>query len=64
MVEKLLYVIVSFNLFPEHFDADESKTYFEANFSHVYFILYDNFILAENNLRQRGKQKCIVLEIL
>ncbi|CAH2045652.1 unnamed protein product, partial [Iphiclides podalirius] len=37
----------------EHFDADESKTYFEANFSHVYFILYDNFILAENNLRQR-----------
>ncbi|KPI92408.1 Ral GTPase-activating protein subunit alpha-2 [Papilio xuthus] len=37
----------------EHFDADEAKTYFEANFSHVYFILYDNFILAENNLRQR-----------
>ncbi|XP_068618842.1 probable Rho GTPase-activating protein CG5521 isoform X2 [Battus philenor] len=37
----------------EHFDVDEAKTYFEANFSHVYFILYDNFILAENNLRQR-----------
>ncbi|XP_045502875.1 probable Rho GTPase-activating protein CG5521 isoform X2 [Colias croceus] len=37
----------------EHFDADEAKTYFETNFSHVYFILYDNFILAENSLRQR-----------
>ncbi|KAL0869252.1 hypothetical protein ABMA27_007522 [Loxostege sticticalis] len=37
----------------EHFDADEAKTYFENNFSHVYFILYDNFIQAENNLRQR-----------
>ncbi|CAK1552269.1 unnamed protein product [Leptosia nina] len=37
----------------DHFEADEAKTYFEANFSHVYFILYDNFILAENNLRQR-----------
>ncbi|CAH0728447.1 unnamed protein product, partial [Brenthis ino] len=37
----------------EHFDADEAKNYFENNFSHVYFILYDNFILAENNLRQR-----------
>ncbi|XP_075982938.1 putative Rho GTPase-activating protein CG5521 isoform X2 [Anticarsia gemmatalis] len=37
----------------EHFDVDESKTYFEGNFSHVYFILYDNFIQAENNLRQR-----------
>ncbi|XP_045527991.1 probable Rho GTPase-activating protein CG5521 isoform X1 [Pieris brassicae] len=37
----------------EHFETDEAKTYFEANFSHVYFILYDNFILAENNLRQR-----------
>lgn len=37
----------------EHYDVDESKTYFEGNFSHVYFILYDNFIQAENNLRQR-----------
>ncbi|VVC94839.1 unnamed protein product [Leptidea sinapis] len=37
----------------EHFDIDEAKNYFEANFSHVYFILYDNFILAENNLRQK-----------
>ncbi|XP_049877742.1 probable Rho GTPase-activating protein CG5521 [Pectinophora gossypiella] len=37
----------------EHYDADEAKNYFEANFSHVYFILYDNFIQAENNLRQR-----------
>ncbi|KAL4709379.1 hypothetical protein ACJJTC_013668 [Scirpophaga incertulas] len=37
----------------EHFDADEAKTYFENNFSHVYFILYDNFIQAENNLKQR-----------
>lgn len=41
-------------LLSEHFDAEEAKTYFENNFSHVYFILYDNFILAENNLRQRG----------
>lgn len=40
--------------FTEHYDADEAKSYFEANFSHVYFILYDNFIQAENNLRQRG----------
>ncbi|KOB76717.1 putative tuberin, partial [Operophtera brumata] len=37
----------------EHFDSDEAKTYFESNFSHVYFILYDNFIQAENNLRQK-----------
>ncbi|XP_022817370.1 probable Rho GTPase-activating protein CG5521 isoform X1 [Spodoptera litura] len=37
----------------EHFDTDEAKNYFEGNFSHVYFILYDNFIQAENNLRQR-----------
>ncbi|KAJ0173731.1 hypothetical protein K1T71_010880 [Dendrolimus kikuchii] len=37
----------------EHYDSEEAKTYFEGNFSHVYFILYDNFIQAENNLRQR-----------
>lgn len=45
----------TFVLFSDHFDLDEAKNYFENNFSHVYFILYDNFIQAENNLRQRGK---------
>ncbi|KAK9694341.1 hypothetical protein QE152_g33616 [Popillia japonica] len=34
-------------------DIAEAKGFCEANFSHIYHILYDTFIQAENNLRQR-----------
>ncbi|XP_076233840.1 putative Rho GTPase-activating protein CG5521 isoform X7 [Calliopsis andreniformis] len=37
----------------ENVDTDEAKGFFEGNFSHVYFILYDCFVSAEANLRQR-----------
>ncbi|XP_044013466.1 ral GTPase-activating protein subunit alpha-1 isoform X2 [Aphidius gifuensis] len=37
----------------ENVDTDEAKGFFEGNFSHVYFILYDCFVAAEANLRQR-----------
>ncbi|KAK0164383.1 hypothetical protein PV328_003019 [Microctonus aethiopoides] len=37
----------------ENVDTDEAKGFFEGNFSHVYFILYDCFVTAETNLRQR-----------
>lgn len=38
----------------DNVDSAEAKGLFEANFSHVYNILYDSFIQAETNLRQRG----------
>ncbi|CAD7084282.1 unnamed protein product [Hermetia illucens] len=34
-------------------DIDEAKSLFETNYSHVYYILYDTFVQAETNLRQR-----------
>ncbi|GLH07913.1 Probable Rho GTPase-activating protein CG5521 [Gryllus bimaculatus] len=37
----------------EHVEADEAKNFFESNFSHIYYILYDSFVTAEANLRQR-----------
>ncbi|XP_066587129.1 probable Rho GTPase-activating protein CG5521 isoform X2 [Prorops nasuta] len=37
----------------ENVDIDEAKGFFEGNFSHIYFILYDCFVSAETNLRQR-----------
>lgn len=37
----------------EHVDTEEAKNLFEANYSHVYYILYDTFVQAETNLRQR-----------
>lgn len=35
-------------------ETAEAKGLFEANFSHIYHILYDSFVQAEANLRQRG----------
>jgi hypothetical protein len=35
-------------------DTEEAKSIFESNFSHIYYILYDTFVTAEANLRQRG----------
>ncbi|EDW80787.2 uncharacterized protein Dwil_GK11379 [Drosophila willistoni] len=37
----------------DNVDFEESKSLFETNYSHVYFILYDTFIQAEANLKQK-----------
>ncbi|KAH8417830.1 hypothetical protein KR222_006712 [Zaprionus bogoriensis] len=37
----------------DNVDYEESKSLFETNYSHVYFILYDTFIQAEANLKQK-----------
>ncbi|XP_073994212.1 probable Rho GTPase-activating protein CG5521 isoform X1 [Rhodnius prolixus] len=37
----------------EHVDLEEAKTLFESNYSHIYFVLYECFITAETNLRQK-----------
>lgn len=42
-------------------DLDEAKSLFETNYSHVYYILYDTFVQAEQNLKQRGKKLLFLL---
>ncbi|XP_065371984.1 probable Rho GTPase-activating protein CG5521 isoform X1 [Calliphora vicina] len=37
----------------DNVDHEDAKSLFETNFSHVYFILYDTFIQAEANLKQK-----------
>ncbi|XP_016951179.1 probable Rho GTPase-activating protein CG5521 isoform X1 [Drosophila biarmipes] len=37
----------------DNVELEESKSLFETNYSHVYFILYDTFIQAEANLKQK-----------
>ncbi|XP_067619271.1 probable Rho GTPase-activating protein CG5521 [Eurosta solidaginis] len=37
----------------DNVDQEEAKSLFETNYSHVYFILYDTFIQAEANLKQK-----------
>ncbi|XP_054712928.1 LOW QUALITY PROTEIN: ral GTPase-activating protein subunit alpha-1-like [Uloborus diversus] len=33
-------------------DITEAKLFFESNYSHIYYVFYDVFIYAENNLKQ------------
>lgn len=47
--------------FAENVDNAEAKGLFEANFSHIYNILYESFVQTETNLRQRGKFLFIVV---
>jgi hypothetical protein len=47
-------VVIIIFLLLENVDAEEAKSIFESNFSHIYYILYDTFVTAETNLRQRG----------
>lgn len=52
---KLITTFLFLLHFPEHVDSDEAKTFFEANYSHIFYILHETFVQAETNLRQRGK---------
>lgn len=45
----------------DNVDHEEAKSLFEKNYSHVYFILYDTFIQAEANLKQKGKVYLIII---
>ncbi|XP_062986246.1 ral GTPase-activating protein subunit alpha-2 isoform X2 [Elgaria multicarinata webbii] len=37
-------------------DGSELKQFFEINYSQIYFIFYENFIILENNLKQKGNK--------
>lgn len=56
MMNFVLKLIVKNNLsFTENVESAEAKGLFEANFSHIYNILYESFVQTETNLRQRGR---------
>ncbi len=40
----------------DSYDVQESKAFFEQNYSHIYYIFYDVFITTEADLKQRGKR--------
>lgn len=50
-----MFVCLIIDLFVDNFEHIEAKGFFEANFSHIYQILYESFVQAEQNLRQKGK---------
>lgn len=44
-----------YTFFAEHVDSDEAKAFFEANYSHIFYILHETFVQAETNLKQKGE---------
>ena len=44
-------------LFLDNAESGEILLFFENHYSHVFFIVYDAFIGAEINLRQKGAHK-------
>ena len=44
-------------IFLDHSDTPEIVSFFETYYSHIFYIVYDAFITAEINLRQKGAHK-------
>ena len=38
----------------ENYETGEAKKFFEDNYSHIYYIFFDNFVIVEADLKQRG----------
>lgn len=58
LIVVLLITLCFFNqnvFLSDNSDITEAKQFFESNYSHIYYIFYDVFIITENNLKQRGK---------
>ena len=47
--------ILSISYFSDNFDIVDAKKFFCDNYSHIYYIFYDNFGNVEADLKQRGK---------
>ena len=52
-VHDYIHFVFSFDI-SESYDVQEAKNFFEQNYSHVYYIFYDVFIITEADLKQRG----------
>ena len=44
-------------LFLDNSDVSDIVQFFDSYYSHIYFIVYDSFVTAETNLRQKGAHK-------
>lgn len=42
------------SVFQDNYDTQEAKKFFQDNYSHIYYIFYDNFGSVEADLKQRG----------
>jgi hypothetical protein len=56
----LLYLLCRYikliqTYFLDNVESSVAKSFFEANYSHVYSILYESFLAAETSLKQKSK---------
>lgn len=52
-------LFVSFHLhfpsdFPENAEPSELKQFFDLNYSHIYYVFFENFVTIEVSLKQKG----------
>lgn len=41
--------------FPENAESAELKQFFDLNYSHIYYVFFENFVTIEVSLKQKGK---------
>lgn len=41
--------------FPENAEPAELKQFFDLNYSHIYYVFFENFVTIEVSLKQKGK---------
>lgn len=46
---------IVFCFFVENAEPAELKHLFEQNYSHIYYVFFENFVTIEVNLKQKGK---------
>ena len=46
---------IPFHFFSDNYEVHDAKKFFQENYSHIYYIFYDNFGNVEADLKQRGK---------
>lgn len=39
----------------ENAESSELKQFFDQNYSHIYYVFFENFVIIEVGLRQKGK---------
>lgn len=44
-----------FSHFPENAEPSELKQFFDLNYSHIYYVFFENFVTIEVSLKQKGK---------
>lgn len=54
--KKILKLLVDslFFVFVENAEPAELKHLFEQNYSHIYYVFFENFVTIEVNLKQKG----------